>query len=148
MARNGVVNLQRGCQCRVKIEDDFRRCLADIVEQHPTYELYHRLCNQHLPWINEKRLFQGGMNAEHFIQLLETLSGENAHVNLKVVIFDNAPCHRRVVQAAHLEAGYSLKALHCVKPFLTLSSMLSAYKCHLKRELEETRPQLLTIESR
>lgn len=39
LVRNGVVSLPRGGRRRFKIDDDIRECLADIVEEHPTYTL-------------------------------------------------------------------------------------------------------------
>lgn len=39
MARDGVVTLPRGGRRRVKVDDDIRRCLAHIVEEHPIFTL-------------------------------------------------------------------------------------------------------------
>ena len=89
-------------------------------------------------------LFQGGMTADRFIQFVEALSADNAHVNPLVIVFDNAPCHRRVFRSGHLQPGHSLKALPPYSPFLNpVEHAFSAYKAHLKRELEERRPHLM-----
>jgi len=86
------------------------------------------------------------MTADRFVQFVETVSEENAHVHPGVVLFDNASCHRRVFQAAQLEDGHTLKSLPPYSPFLNpVEQAFSAFKAHLKRELEETRPHMITM---
>ncbi len=79
-------------------------------------------------------LFQGGMTADRFVQFVETVSEENAHVHPGVVLFDNASCHRRVFQAAQLEDGHTLKSLPPYSPFLNpVEQAFSAFKKRVGR---------------
>lgn len=89
--------------------------------------------------------FQGGMTADRFVEFVNALSAENAHVKQMTIVFDNAACHRRVFQTGQLQHGHYLRALPPYSPFLNpVEHAFSAYKAHLKRELEETRSHLLT----
>ena len=85
--------------------------------------------------------FQGGINADRFNAWLRDASAA-AGDGPVTFVFDNAPCHRRYLEA-DLQDNHEGKTLPAYSPFLNISeNCFSVWKAAFKRQMAEVRPQL------
>ena len=89
-------------------------------------------------------LQRGGMTGDLFINFIQELC--NTFPNdrqQRVLIFDNAPCHRRALQA-NIPETVTLRWLPPYSPFLNIvENAISKWKAVVKRNLAEIRDDLL-----
>ena len=89
-------------------------------------------------------IHNGGTNAEVFNSFLTDLLHHVRADEVTTLLLDNAPCHRRSMDAIAQRENVSLRFLPAYSPFLNIAeNCFSVWKAGLKRQLEEVRDQLL-----
>lgn len=89
-------------------------------------------------------IHNGGTTADVFNAFLSELIQRVQPNEVVTLLLDNAPCHRRSMEAVGHHDNVSLRFLPAYSPFLNIAeNCFSVWKAGLKRQLEEVREQLL-----